>query len=297
MPEVAEARGLTFIKGPGLDHVIEEKGIKRIVVLDPYFGDIYGDYLFAGYEVVEEFPKATLPDVVGFHTAAVLLSKKPAVVVCGFDPLRCAVALAAYLIKEEKVSVEEAVEEAEERLSSLYGAARVPRVPKRGLEAYARLASLFGDYLDAIMALGLNYEFGKGGLHWGEAVTWANSMEYDDPLFLATALHFLAEGHGKRDEVFQRRLEVVRREALEEMLGEEGLEALELVREFAEGKLRELEFVEALQPGEGYVRDVERRGDEVVVRCIGCEAVKGLNELLPLERAGVRKVSFERVTV
>jgi len=297
-PEVAKCCDLVFIKGPGLDYVIEDTNINRIVLLDPYFGDVYGDYIFAGYDVVSEVPKAVLADVAGFHTSAVLLSKKPAIVVCGFEPQRCLVSLASYLIKEEGLKTDEAVEKAKSVLSKIYDKPLVmPEPAKLGLDAYLRLRNLFGHYLDSFMALGFNYEFGKDPLHWSEGVSWANALGYDDVNFLAYALHFLAEGHGTREEVFKRRMEAVGEEPLREMLGEEGLVALKVLEEFVRGRAKEIEFVEAMKPGEGYVRAVRRDGNKALIKCVGCQIVEELRKLLPLERVGIEEVSTERVSI
>ncbi len=298
MPKTTKYSDLVIMVGPGLDHVIGETGINRIVLLDNYFGEIYGDYIFAGYEVVAELPKAALADVAGFHASAVLLTKKPAIVVCGFEPERCLATLSAYMIREEGLNANEAYRRAKDVLKNIYDKPLyLPEPALLGLRAYERLHKLFGNYLDAFMALGLNYEFGKDPLHWGEGVSWANALGYDDELFLAYALHFLAEGHGSREEVYRRRMEALGEEPFREMLGEEGLRALKILEEFAKGGVKELHFIEAMKPGEGYVRWVRREGKKTFIKCIGCEVLKELEGYLPLERAGIEEVEAERVTL
>ena len=298
MSERAECCDLIFIQGPGLDHVIDETNVNRLVLLDLYFGEIYGDYIFAGYDVVAENPKAVLADVAGFHAAGVLLSKKPAIVVCGFDPERCLVSLASYLIREEGYDAENALSKAKDVLREIYDKPlALPEPAVLALKAYHRLKTLFGNYLDSFMALGFNYEYGKDPLHWGEGVSWANALGYDDVNFLAYALHFLAEGHGTREEVFKRRMEAVGEDPLREMLGEEGLEALKVLERFAKGEAKELEFVEALRPGEGLVRSVAREGNKAVIKCVGCHVAEEAEKYLPLESVGIEEVEARRVTI
>jgi len=298
LTERAECCDLVFIKGPNLDKIIEETGINRLVLLDLYFGEIYGDYIFAGYDVVAEAPKAALSDVAGFHTAGVLLSKKPALVVCGFEPEGCLVTLSAYLIREEGLSAREAVEKAKSVLREIYDKPlALPEASVKALEAYYRLKELFGNYLDSFMTLGFNYDFGNSPIHWGEGLTWANALGFDDINFLAYALHFLAEGQGTREEVFRRRMETVGEEPLREMLGEEGLEALRVLERFARGEAKELEFVESLRPGEGFVRMAKKEGSRALIKCVDCSVAEEAKKLLPLSSIGIKEVVTERVTL
>jgi len=287
--KLTEYDGLLLLDGPGLDHVLDERDINRLILIDDYFSEIYGEYIFAGYDTVAHL-LSVLPSIPDMYTIAALMMKKPAIVVCGFEGNRCLLALTSYLIYTKGMEVEKALEEARNILKGIYEKGlELPNNVINALKAFKRLRDLFGpSNLSILMSLGMNYDFGWGKLHWGEGLTWLNNLQAPDEVFVAYALHFLAEGHGKREEIFPRRIEAVGRENLIKFLGEElGNKVLEILEAFALNKENEgakaLKLIEGLKPGEGKVKDVWREGKRLVIAGEFEEGIKALLPVLGLE--------------
>ncbi len=282
--KVTEYDGITFLDGPGLDHILDAKDVNRLVLIDDYFSEIYGEYIFAGYDTVA-YPIEINTSIPDMFSVASLMIKKPCVVVCGFEGDRCLLALASYLIYFKGFDVDKALKEAKGVLKKIYEKLELPNNVINALIAFKRLRDLLGPAnLSILMSLGMNYDFGWGKMHWGEGLTWLNNLRAPDDVFLSYALHFLAEGHGRRDEVFVRRIEAVGKENLLEFLGKEmGERVLKILEDFAFGRESEgakaLRLIEALEPGKGNVKDVRREGNRLVI--IG--EIKGnVKDLLPV---------------
>ena len=303
MAEYVEYGGHRVIVGPGLDEVLEPG--YRVLMVDEEYAGVYEDYVFLGYEVFEETLDPHRPDLVGAYAVSAIMSRGPTVVVCGASPLRCLSVLSSYMVYEGS-RPREAVERASRLVARLYGVDASPTRPfLAALRALRRLLGVAGrEGVATIMGLASSYEYGRGRAHYGEAVTWADSLGGGDAHLLAAALHFLTEGQGGRLELLRHRLEAVGVEALEEAVGGPVGEALELLRGFARGSRGEgarfLELVEGLSPGDGSVDYVEAVEGSVVVHCRrggygeperACvEAVSRVAGLLPLEGLGLRSI-------
>ena len=302
MPATIHYYNHILVIGSGLDEVLEPG--QRIVLLDDFYTDIYGDYVFLGYDVVAETINTERADYVGLFTAAVLLDADPSVIVCGTEPDRCLLALAAHRIYHNAEEPARAVEEAATLLKQLYG--KKPRPKIQGLAGLAGLYAALkatGDVsrLSSVMALALNYEYGRGRLHYGETVSWLALIGASRTAVLAGLLHFLVEGPGLPHELLERRLDAVGEDNLATLLGESGRKALEILRDYIGHMEREdsrtLALVEALGPGEPYILHVDRQDGELRVYCRAGEhgepdkdcvaAVEKATKLLPLKTIGI----------
>lgn len=302
MPATIRYNNHILVLGPGLDEVLEPG--QRIILLDEFYADIYGDYVFLGHDVVAETINTKRADYVGLFTAAVLLDADSSVIVCGAKPDQCLLALAAHRIYHNAEEPARAVEEAATLLKRLYG--KKPRPKVQGLAGlaglYAALKAAGGaSRLSPVMALALNYEYGRGRLHYGETVSWLALIGASHTTVLAGLLHFLVEGPGSPHELLEKRLDTVGEDNLTTLLGERGREALEVLRDYIDRMERDdsrtLALVEALGPGEHYILHVDRQDGEVIVYCRAGEheepdkdcvaAVEKATKLLPLETIGV----------
>ncbi|BES81449.1 hypothetical protein [Pyrodictium abyssi] len=305
MPATARYNNHILIVGPGLDEVLEPG--QRILLLDEFYADVYGDYVFLGYDVVAETIDTKRADYVGLYTAAVLLDSEPSVIVCGVSPDQCLLALAAHRVYRSGEEPSKAVEEAATLLEQLYG--KMPRPRIQGLAGltglYAALRATGGaSQLSPIMALALNYEYGRGRLHYGEAVSWLALIGASHTTILAGLLHFLVEGPGSPHELLERRLSTVGEDNLIALLGERGKEALEVLRDYIDRMEHEdsrtLALIEALGPGEPYILHVDRQDGELRVYCRTGEhgepdkdcvaAIERASKLLPLKRTGIDNI-------
>ncbi len=266
-----EFDGLILLDGPGLDNLLEDNEIERLVLIDDYFSEIYGEYIFAGYDTVA-YLLNVLPSIPDMFSVASLMMKKPSIVVCGFEGDRCLLALSSYLIFAKGLDVNDAISEARKVLKNIYEKGlELPNNVINALKAFKRLRDMLGlSNLSILMSLAMNYDFGWGKLHWGEGLTWLNNLNAPDDLFMAYAMHFLAEGHGKREEIFPKRVEAVGKENILKFLGEEiGNRVIDILEAFAFNKENEgakaLGLIEELKPGEGKVKDVWREGKRLIV--------------------------------
>jgi len=296
-----------LIIGPGLDDFLEPG--RRIIILDDFYADIYGDYVFLGYDTLVENPRVDRADMIGLHNAAVLLDGGPAVVVCGKEPGPCLHAVAAHIVYRGGRAPEEALREAARLLQGLYGGE--PEATPQGLAALrglhaARSAAGGPEPLSLAVSLAANYGYGRSRLHLGEHVSWLAQLGAPREAVLAGLLHFLTESPtGRFDplDLLETRLSA---------LGEENLarsipgaaEALRILRDYARAAAlpaaRLLRLVEALEPGGEHVTHVERRDGTVLVQCrTGPEGlpakeclrlVQEAARLLPLEDYGLTEL-------
>ena len=284
MPETARLGEHLAIVGPGLDEVLEPG--RRIVLLDDFYGDLYGDYVFLGYDVYAETVLVERGDLVGAYTVARLLDAGPSVIVCGEDPRACIAGYAAYRVLHGADPLG-AAREAARALAGLYPVERLrlPRPIASSLEALSVLVEAYtAKGVSALFALGENYGYGIGPgarLRYGERVTWARSLRLPRETLLAASLMFLVEGPGREDVVLRDRVSALGgREALREALGEEAGRALEALEAWARGGAEAepgLGLLEALGPGGEapvYVEAVEGRlllycpgGEEELKQC------------------------------
>ncbi len=272
MPLSVKYREHVLIVGPGLDEVVEAD--MKIVVFDEHFMDVYGDYVFLGYDVAAETIVVDRADLVGLYTAAALLDTGSSVIVCGKEPKRCLMAIAAHMVYRDGVDPENAITKASSLLKPLYGTA--PQPTAQGLTAlkglYVALDAIGGaQKLSIVMSLALNYEYGEGKLHYGETVSWLVEIGAEPETIVAGLLHFMLEGHGPAWELYERRLEALGRENIINLLGQRGVGALSILEDIAynrlEGSARTIAFIEALGPGKPYVHHIRRRGEELIVYC------------------------------
>ena len=309
MPATAKYLNHVFIVGPGLDHVLEPG--KRLVILDEYYADIYGEYFFLGYNVLAETIDFNRGDTIGAYTAAILLDGDPAVVVCGEDPRNCVVGLAAYMVLWNNAEPLEAVKRAWSILAKLYPGQGELVLPQQALAALqglkAALEAAGGrSRLAPLIALASNYEYGRGRLHYGESIAWAAGLGATPPQMLAILLHFLAEGPGGPPAtILRQRLEAVGEANLLSLLGPDTEEALAALRAYCRGDMDNsaaalLALIEELGPGGSSVHHVGREGDRLLVYCRSgkegepvkecVEAVGRANELLGRTSLGLSKV-------
>jgi hypothetical protein len=293
--------GHLFIIGPGLDEVLGS--VQRIVLFDEEYADIYGDYVFLGYDVVAESISLSRADLVGMHNAAVLLDAEPSVVVCGEDPGHCLASIAAHKVYRDGADPGRAVDEASVLLEELYGAR--PRLSVQALTGlkglHAALVALGRSGLSSLISLALSYGYGLGRLHYGESVSWLSALGASHVALLAGLLHFLVEGPGEPQELLERRLTAIGVEGLVELLGSRAEEALSILRDYIGHReteeARAIALVESLGPGSSHVTHFEKVGREARVYCsVGehgepvKECVKAVGEaskLLPLKSIGV----------
>lgn len=311
MPRTLRYNNHILIQGQGLDEILEPE--RGILVVDDFYGDIYGDYIFLGYDVYVTVPNVERGDLVSLVEAAVILDKGPMIVVCGNEPERCLYVIATHaaLHGEEPGR---ALEEAAGELAKLYD--RPPRLrkpPMYAVHAAYRLGKLLGiERLSPIIGLGDSYNYGWGSIHYGETNAWLAAMEASDVALLAGALHFLTEGPGEPAHLLRLRLEAVGEKALHELLGGYTQEVVKTLQAFAEGRpegaAAELLLAETLGPGSGDVDYVERNNRELRVACptgdqgeplpscverVG-KAAKLVEEKRPMGLESVRIVPAER---
>ncbi len=306
MPRAVSYDGHVLIIGPGLDEVVEP--VERIILFDEEYADIYGDYVFLGYDVVAESISLDRADLVGMHNAAVLLDSGPAIVVCGENPGRCLASIAAHMIYRKGADPGKAVNKASEILGELYGAK-----PTLGVQALTGLEGLYSALIAAsrkglsgLMSLALSYEYGLGRLHYGESVSWLSALGANHTVLLAGLLHFLVEGPGSPQELFERRLAAISIEGLIELLGDKAEEALSVLRDYIGPReteeARTLAFVESLNPGSSHVIHFEKKDREARVYCSVGEqgepvkdcvrAVREASKLLPLRSVSVESLKI-----
>lgn len=309
MPDTVEYRQHILIRGPGLDEVLEPG--RKIVLLDDFYADMYGDYVFLGYDALAETIEAGRADYVGLLAAALLLEGEPGVVVCGDKPDTCLLALAAHMVYKDSLGPEEALRRAARLLARLYG--EEPRVGVQGVTGlmgiYASINALGGGAeaakkLSILLSLAANYEYGRGRLHYGEHVSWLAALNAGREAQLAGLLHFLAEGPGEPRKLLEARLDAIGEERLLAVLGRPEKRALEVLRDYVSllqtGAARLLALVEALGPGEPHLVHLERRGSKLLVYCMpGSQgepsrecvaAVEKASKLIPLKEAGIESI-------
>ncbi len=272
MVEVASYANLRFIVGPGLDEVLQPGD--RLVLVDEEYGDIYGDYIFLGYDTLAVSINPGYADLVGI-ASSLLVSEDGGVVVCGERPERCLALLAARMVVGEGLSVGEALGKSWAVLSKLYGkdCTTFPAELEAALRALGRLAAFPGwDKLRLVLSLASSYEYGKGGRFYGELVSWLAGLGAGREALAAALLSFLAfSRHGPPWEVFRYRLEAVGEANLLAALGGWVEEALAALRGYVEGRLSSdaalLAYMAALRPGDGLFRLVRLEDGRVTLYC------------------------------
>lgn len=305
MPNTLRYNEHILIKGLGLDELLEPG--RGVLIVDNFYADYYGDYIFLGYDVYVAVPRIERGDTLGLFNAAALLDRGPMVIVCGDEPEQCLYTIAAHEALHGRDPAE-ALDEAIERLHGFYGKEpQRSRPAEEALKALHKVGRLLGpDRFAAITGVGDSYNYGWGPLHYGETLAWLAELEASDEALAAASLHFLLEGPGEPQRLLELRLEALTLGALRELLGGLADKALKTLRDYAAGRLEgaaaELALVEKLGPGEGPVLYPERRGDTLLVHCAvdsegapaaGCvervgEAARLLEQVGPI--AGVARV-------
>ncbi len=278
---------ITLIRGIGLDDVLE--GQPSIVVLDDEYADIYGEYSFLGYDVYAPLFERDRVDVIGLFEAAVSLSKRPLVVVCG-DKVndRCVYGLAASLLLAGR-EARAALRDAWSMVSRLYPGAVEPRNPfmEASLYTLERLLGLVGrEGVAGLITLGNTYGYGWGLRHYNESLVWAWGLGAEDDVMVAVALHFLVEGPGEPLELLELRRNAIGDATLEALSGGRWRDARRVLVEYAKGDGRRgaaLRVVEELGTGSGDVLLV-RRGEGFTV--VSCPVVEGAPSKHCVERVG-----------
>jgi len=305
MPRTIHYNDHILIVGPGLDEILEPG--RRILLFDEFYADIYGDYVFLGYDVATESIITERADLVGLYTASVLLDSDPSIIVCGKKPSQCLLALASHLVYHSMKKPLEALKEAINVLEQLYYNKLRPSIQGLiGLTGlYVSLQVTGGaSKLSPIIALASNYEYGHGRLHYGETVSWLAHLGANKEVVLAALLHFLVEGHGSPRELLERRLSAIGRDNLVTLLGDDGKEAIDILQDYANNMEHEysrmLALIEILGPGEPYIICVDRRDGELIVYCKegshgepvkDCVlAVGKASKLLPLREIGLEEI-------
>ncbi|BEP17192.1 hypothetical protein PYJP_05440 [Pyrofollis japonicus] len=280
MPKTTRYQDKEFIIGPGLDELLEPD--TNIILLDPDFAEMYGDYIFLGYNTYSEQIHADRADLVGLYTAYILLSKGKSVVVCGKSPIFCTPVLAAYILIEKDVEPLSALKEAWKTLQPLYESTstRVSAQIYSALSALRRVVNILGkEVFTTIFSLASNYEYGYGRLSYGETITWTNNLRGSDDAISAAALSFLALSlHGAPAEILRYRLEAVGESSLLSLLGPRAERILAILRRLASENLDEdsalLRLVISLGPGTESVNHVNLDDSKLIVYCTGEEPTK-----------------------
>lgn len=271
--------GHRVIIGPGIDHVLE--GIDTIILLDDYYADIYGDYLFLGYNVYHVPLDYKRSDFVNLYTVAQLMNEHRAVVVCGEEPARCLYAIAAYLVYARRINPEEAVARAASIIRQIYRALE-PRARNKAADAalnalYRSTEMLEAYRLSLLMSLASNYGWGWGDVHYSEHVSWTAALGADNATLLASLLHFLVEGPGSEEELLRVRLETLGTDKLRDAIDAEFDKAIDVLWSYArrgtDRRAALLRFIEELEPGKGYILLAMREDDNIVVYCRGSEGI------------------------
>ena len=275
MPKTSKYRDFRVIQGPGLDEVLEPGD--RIVLLDDYYADLYGDYIFLGYDTYAAPFRVDRADLAGMHNAAELLDRGPGVVVCGKNPAACLYAIAAREVLDG-AGPGEALRSAAGSLEPLYQ--RSPLEARTGpgdaaLLGLARSVKALGaSGVRVALGLAANYEYGlHGSLHYGETVSWTAVLGAPDEALAAALLHFLVEGPGDPATILRRRLEAVGEASLESAIGPQAESGLAILRSYASGRYENgaavLALVEALEPGRETLRHIARSGGDLLAYCPG----------------------------
>ncbi len=280
VPKVARYADKEFIVGPGLDEVLSPE--KSIVLLDEDFGDVYGDYIFLGYDVFSETINVERADIVGIYSAYILFSKNKVVTVCGKDPRPCTLALAAHIALERSLEPREALETAWSILAKIYDrdSIAISLQAFAALRALTRLVSILGkEVFSTLFALASNYEYGYGRASYGETITWANNLGASDNALIAAALSFLVLSlHGAPHEILKYRLEAVGESSLISLIGPRAEKVIATLRNLAtshpDRDAALLRMVVHLGPGTESTTYVDRDGDKVLVYCKGMEPSK-----------------------
>ncbi len=280
-----------LLRGIGLDDILAElEEVGSILVVDEEYADLYGEYVFLGYDVYVVIPSGRYCDIVSLYQAGLVQEKKPSILVCGEQPLNCKYAIAAHFALKG-LEATEASSRAWSIVSRLYPGRTEPRSPllDAALTAVSRLSRLLGvKGLGAVIGLADNYGYGWGLEHYNDAVAWTSTLGADDDTLLASALHFLTEGPGEPSYLLRERLEAVKPEFLRGLLGKHYDKVLGILESFAEKRLEGnaaiLTLVEELEPGSGSVKLVEKRGDAIIVYCR--DAGEGVPDRRCVERVG-----------
>ena len=280
VPKVARYADKEFIVGPGLDELLSPE--KSIVLLDEDFGDVYGDYIFLGYDVFSETINVERADIVGIYSSYVLLSKNKVVTVCGKDPRPCTLALAAHIALGRNLEPREALEAAWSILTEIYDrdSIAIPLQAFAALQALTRLVNILGkEVFSTIFSLASNYEYGYGRISYGETITWANNLGASDNALIAAALSFLALSlHGAPHEILRYRLEAVGESSLISLIGPRAEKVIATLRNLAtthpDKDAALLQMVVHLGPGTESTIYVDRDSDKVLVYCKGKEPSK-----------------------
>ena len=297
--EYALLEGHRVIVGPGIDHVLE--GINTILLLDDYYADIYGDYIFLGYNAYHVPVDPTRADLVNLYNAAQILAENHSVIVCGENPERCIYTIAAYLVYTRGVEPRRAVEQARSILRQIYPGHSLTPKSKAALAAlqalYRGVRMLGSTRLSILMSLAANYGWGWSDIHYSEHVSWTAALEADDPTLLASMLHFLTEGPGSEEELLKIRLETIGEEELRKTLDSVVDEALEALRLYAKGsgerRAALLRFVELLEPGKGYILLAALEEGKPTIYCAGGEGIPSRECMERVQKAaGLAKEVF-----
>ncbi len=280
VPKVARYAGKEFIVGPGLDEVLGPE--KSIVLLDEDFGDVYGDYIFLGYDVFSETINVERADIVGIYSAYILLARDKVVAVCGKDPRPCTLALAAYVALERSLEPVEALKTAWSTLAKIYDrdSVSIPLQVFAALRALTKLVNILGkEVFSTIFSLASNYEYGYGRISYGETITWANNLGAGNDTLVAAALSFLALSlHGAPNEILRYRLEALGESSLISLIGPRAEKIIATLKSLSTNQPDQdaalLQMVVHLGPGTESTIYVDRDGDKVLVYCRGREPSK-----------------------
>ena len=275
MPRTSRYRDFRVIEGPGLDEILEPGD--KIVLLDDYYADLYGDYIFLGYDTYAAPFRVDRADLAGLHNAAELLDSGSGIIVCGKNPSVCLYAVAAREALDGSAPGE-ALEKAARLLEPIYQ--RNPLESRTGpgdaalLGLTRSIEALGPNGVRVALGLAANYEYGlHGSLHYGETVSWAAVLGASPDALAAALLHFLVEGPGEPATILRRRLEAVGEASLEAAIGPRAENALAVLRSYASGRYENgaavLALVEALEPGRETLRHVARNGAELLAYCPG----------------------------
>jgi hypothetical protein len=280
VPKVVQYQDKEFIIGPGLDEVLRPD--KNLVLLDPDFAEVYGDYIFLGYSVYSEQVYTERADLVGLYASYILISKGKSIVVCGKSPTICTPVLATYILVEKNIEPLRALQEAWKVLKPLYGedSLKISAQIYSALKALYRIVRIFSkEVFTTLFSLASNYEYGYGRLSYGETISWINNLNGSDNAVGAAALSFLALSlHGAPAEILRYRLEAVGEASLLSLIGPRAEKILAVLRNLALNNLDEdsalLKLVISLGPGTESVNYVTLDNNKLIVYCTGNEPTK-----------------------
>ncbi len=255
---------IVVAKGEGIDNIVDETGIHKIIVLDEDYADLYSDYTFLGYSIAEAAFANNLDALSPLHTA-LTLQEEPAILVCGKEVDKCTTVLAAYAILKKNYNL---LAKAARIVEELYGECSIDFNSYASIKALKSLLEIIEvKELAVIDSLASTYNYGKSYKHYTNLVTKTLLLTNEkEPLYISL-LSFLFEGPGKPNELLALRLEALRTrypQAYNTIIKSH----VGLLKNYIEGK-REWPYCVVRLAAELEADYIETSNDKIIVHCLG----------------------------